>query len=321
MNTKIAIIDDDKRVRKVLRIHLQKAGYEVVEGEDAEVGLKLLNEYREKIDVVICDLKMPKVSGLELLDEIKRRFPALPVIVLTGLIELKTAAEVIKRGAFEYLIKPVKREELLATIENALAEKNAAKSEFGPLLEKQLKFQVDVVNAVEMKDPFRRSHSRRVSQYAVSIARSLSLSEEMVKMVEYGALLHDIGLIGISDYLLQQKGALSREEQKQIQAHPEVGAHLIGDLYCTPIISMILSHHERFDGTGYPGRLKGEAIPLPARIVSIADVFDAITNERPFRKAMPKEKALSTLMEDNGKAFCPDVLHVFLSILNHSNGL
>jgi response regulator RpfG family c-di-GMP phosphodiesterase len=318
MNTKIAVIDDDWRVRKVLRIHLQKAGYEVVEGEDAESGLTLLSVHPEKIDVVICDLKMPKISGLELLDEIKRRFPALPVIVLTGLIELKTAADVIKRGAFEYLIKPVKREELLATIEGALAERRVDEQEFGPLLEKQLKFQVGVVNAVEMKNPFRKSHSRRVSQYAISIARSLSLSEGMVKMVEYGALLHDIGLIGISDSLLQQKGALSREEQKQIQAHPEIGAHLIRDLYCTPIINVILSHHERFDGTGYPGRLKGEAIPLPARIVAIADVFDAITNERPFRKAMPKETALSTLMADSGKAFCPSVLHVFLSILNHS---
>jgi len=278
---------------------------------------------------------MPEMDGLELLKRVKTMNPSMMVIMVTAYPEIDMAVEAMRLGAYDFIIKPadldlvvlsVKRalekkrleEELEAyhkNLEKLVEEKTAGLRQAYRILKKVHLDSVKVlVEAIDAKDPYTRGHSDRVKRMSLKIALHLGFNEEKMEILEYGALLHDIGKIGIRDQVLQKPGVLNSEEYEYIQEHPLIGIKILEGIdFFKDKIPMIRHHHEHFDGTGYPDGLVGEAIPLEARIITIPDAFDAMTSVRPHRGAMPLQHVLSELEKGKGKHFDPKILEIFLS--------
>lgn len=339
MNGKILVIDDEESILKLLRIQLGKAGYDVKPTKSGKEAFKILEKH--SFETIICDLKMPEISGVKVLEYIKKKYSTIPVIILTGFIEVDMAVEVMKKGAFDYIVKPVKKDEMIVTVEKAvnhkrLIEENLRLKEenlsYQNMLERKIEEtaieleqchnQADktVMNLVrvfsetlENKDPYKRGHVSRVSYYAKNIAKTFNFSEIDLKALEYSALLHDCGKIGIKGSILDKKGKLTEEEYDYIKKHPLIGEDMIKKAdFSKHIRETIRNHHERYDGQGYPDRLKGDYIALPARIIAVADAFDALTNARAFRGAMSTEQALFILEENRGSQFDPGIVDGFI---------
>ncbi len=339
MNGKILVIDDEEKILKLLRIQLSKAGYDVKETKRGKDAFRILKEH--SFETVICDLKMPEINGVEVLEYIKKKYNTLPVIVLTGFVEMDTAIEVMRKGAFDCLVKPVRKDEMIVTVEKAvnhkrLIEENLRLREENhscqEMLERKIKesavelersyTQSDktimalirvLSEALENKDPYKRGHVNRVSCYTKSIAKVFNFSKIDLKALEYSALLHDCGKIGIRGTILNKKDKLSEEEYDHIKRHPLIGEDIIKKVdFLRGISEPIRNHHERYDGQGYPDGLKENYIPFSARIIAVADSFDALTNVRPFREAMSTQQALSILKENRGSQFDPEIVDVFI---------
>ncbi len=339
MNGKILVIDDEDKILKLLRIQLSKAGYDVKETKRGKDAFRILKEH--SFETIICDLKMPEISGVEVLEYIKKKYDTIPVIILTGFVEVDMAIEVMKKGAFDFLVKPVKRDEMIVTVEKAinhkrLIEENLRLKEENRNYQEMLKRKVEenaiefeicykqseknIMNlvrilseALENKDPYKRGHSNWVSYYAQNIARVFNFSKIDLKALEYSALLHDCGMIGIRGAILNKKGKLSEVEYDHIKKHPLIGEDIIKKVDFLKLSrEPIRNHHEHYDGQGYPDGLKGEDIPFSARIIAVADSFDALTNGRPFRDAMSAQHALSILKENRGSQFDQKIVDVFI---------
>jgi len=261
--------------------------------------------------------------------------PGMMVIMMTGYPEIDMAVEAMRMGANDFLIKPVDLDLLVLSVKRALEKKKLEKEietyhqHLESLVEKrtsklQEAYQVlkkahfDSVNAlagaIEAKDPYTRGHSDRVRKMSLNIGRRLDFSQERLENLEYGALLHDIGKIGIKDEILQKEGLLNSQEYQHIQEHPLIGAKILEGIdFFKEKIPMIRNHHEHFDGSGYPDGLVGEAIPIEARIIAVSDAYDAMTSMRPHRRVLPLQEVL--LQFEMGKAtqFDPDILEIFLS--------
>jgi putative nucleotidyltransferase with HDIG domain len=278
---------------------------------------------------------MPEMDGLELLKRVKTMNPNMMVIMVTAYPEIDMAVEAMRLGAYDFIIKPadldlvvlsVKRalekkrleEELEAyhkNLEKLVEEKTAGLRQAYRILKKVHLDSVKVlVEAIDAKDPYTRGHSDRVKRMSLKIALRLGFNEEKLEILEYGALLHDIGKIGIKDQVLQKPGVLNPEEYEYIQEHPLIGVKILEGIdFFKDKIPLIRHHHEHFDGTGYPDGLVGEAIPLEARIITIPDAFDAMTSVRPHRGAMPLQHVLVELEKGKGKHFDPKILEIFLN--------
>ncbi len=335
----IMVIDDDERIRKILTLQLEKAGYNVITVANGSDALELIGQV--DVDVVITDIRMPDITGDKILKYIKSHFPTIPVIMLTGVVDVETAVNIMKSGAYDYLVKPVKREELLVTVHRALQYRaivlrNIRLQEENLRYQKELEQKVrertrelaralahlrevhmDTVkilaSAIEEKDPYMRGHSNRVRILAAEMARKLGYKEMEIERIEYGALLHDIGKIAIDQRILDKPGPLTEEERKIIQEHPVIGERIISKVsFFADIAPMVRWHHERWDGLGYPDGIKGENIPVPVRILNLVDAFDAMTSDRPYRKALPIDRVLEIIKEERGKQFAPDMVDLFL---------
>lgn len=339
MNRKILVIDDEEKILKLLRIQLSKAGYDVKEAKSGKEAFSMLK--KQTFETIICDIKMPGISGVEVLEYIKKKHNTIPVIILTGFIEVDMAVEVMKKGAFDYIVKPVKKDEMIVTVEKAvnhkrLIEDNLRLKEENRSYQKMLESKIeesaielercynqsdetimDLVRvfseALENKDPYKRGHVNRVSFYAKSIAKVFNFSKKNLEALEYSALLHDCGKICMRGSILNKEGKLLEEEYAHIKKHPLIGEDIIKKAdFLKHISKPIRSHHERYDGYGYPDGLKEDCIPFFARIIAVADSFDAITNVRPFRGAMSTEQAILILEENRGSQFDPEVVDVFI---------
>ncbi len=336
----VLIIDDDEKVRTILRVHLDKAGYRSSEAENAEMAYKILEE--DSFEVVICDIR--RVDGIKILEHIKKEYETLPVIMLTGSADVNTAVEVMKKGAVDYLTKPIKKDELLIALERAAQHKRLLEEEVAVRVSmlkeleeaakeskertteleqaysqlKQANFDMvkALSGAIEAKDPFTKGHSYRVSQLSLEIARRLSflnLSEEKMEILEYGSLLHDVGKIGIKEEILKKPGRLSEREYAHVKRHPIIGEEIIRSVEIfRPGLPLIRNHHEHFDGRGYPDGLKGKEINIFARIIAVPDSFDAMTSDRPYRKARTVEEALREIKRVRGTQFDPQIVDVFI---------
>ncbi len=335
----IMVVDDEERVRRVMKIQLERAGYNVITVGDGRQAMELLGQV--DVDVVITDIRMPRVTGDQILRYVKTHAPTVPVIMLTGVVDVETAVSIMRSGAYDYLVKPVKRDDLLVTIHRALQYRNIVIRNI-QLQEENIRYQreleqkvrertrelaralahlrevhMDTVrvlaSAIEEKDPYMRGHSNRVRILSAEMARKLGYKEMEIERIEYGALLHDIGKIAIDQRILDKPGPLTDEERRIIQEHPIIGERIISKVsFFADIAPMVRWHHERWDGLGYPDGIKGENIPLPVRILSIVDAFDAMSSDRPYRKALPLEKVLDILKSERGKQFAPDMVDLFL---------
>lgn len=306
---RILLVDDEKVVRKSLSLYLTRVGFTV---DEADNGL-MAQEFLEKDDyfLVFTDITMPQMNGLDLLMYINSLERDIDVVMITGHMNIDYAINAIKKGAFDYLKKPFLLENVHATILRVL-EKQALKRksmELELLKERQriesknlTEFMIMLANIIDAKSPYTREHSERVSEFSVLISREIGLSGEEINLIGLGAKLHDIGKLATPDYILNKAGPLTDEEYDVIKMHPGKGAELVEPISSLAgIMDIVHYHHENLDGTGYPNGLKGEEIPLFARIVKIADYWDAITSKRPYRDPIPVEKAMEMLSSEAGR--------------------
>ena len=330
----ILIVDDDRQVRDVLHQIFLSAGYACHLAEDGPHGLDVFTAVRPAL--VVTDLKMPGMSGVELLQRIRHTDQDAAVIVLTGAADVKTAIESLKLGAHDFIMKPVNVEELLIAADRALERREllVERRAYHELLEHRVEQATRELSAAyhELEDTYRstlealgsaldtrdigtEAHSRRVHGYALATARAYGVAPGMLRDLAHGVLLHDIGKIGIPDAILHKPGPLTPEEWAIMRTHPEIGKRLIERIpFLRGAVPIVYSHHEKWDGSGYPRALKGEDIPLGARIFAVVDAFDAMTFDRPYSKAVPFEAAKAEISRCAGTHFDPAVVRAFLQV-------
>jgi response regulator RpfG family c-di-GMP phosphodiesterase len=317
------IVDDEPRLRQIL-LHLMRAdGFRCVEAANGIEALAQLE--RSPVTLVMTDMEMPKMGGTELLRQVRAKYPDVAVVMITGNTDVETAVGALGLGAMDYIVKPFQLEEVRARVRQALEKRRLIleNRDYQERLEERVRAQQHRLEelfvagvqslsaALEAKDPYTRGHSVRVASYSVLVAREFGLSPELIRQIELGGNVHDIGKIGVREEVLNKTGPLTPEEYDHIMTHPVIGwrilAPLLGD--APRALNIVRWHHERFDGKGLPDRLSGQGIPLEARIVAVADTLDAITSDRPYRAS---EKTLSMAVDElrrnGGSQFDPDVI-------------
>lgn len=321
------VVDDEPRLRRVLVHLLESDGFSCREaGSGVEAVLEL---ERQAVPLVISDLRMPNMDGFALLREIVSRWPDTAVVVVTAVADVTSAVTCLQLGALDYVGKPFNLDEVRARVRQALEKRRLRLElkEHQEHLEERVRQQARTIEelylggvealaeALEAKDAYLRGHSRRVSEYSIAIARQLGLAAGQIDTLSLGAHLHDIGKIGVREDVLHKAGPLTDAEYRHIMEHPVIGARILGPLLKDDpeVLAIVRSHHERLDGRGLPDGLAGDRIPPLVRIVTVADAFDAMTSERPYRHSLPVERALEELRNSRDTQFDPEVADAFLT--------
>jgi len=331
---RILVVDDDAAVRNVIGLLLKEEGYlpTLVENAEAALDLARADEY----PLVITDMKMPGKDGAWLRDRLHETRPETAIIMLTAYGDTEDAVESLHKGATDYLLKPPKVTDLVRAIERALSTRRLeqARQRYRTSLERRVRDRTAelqqalrdlettysttlwaLVAALDAREHELSNHSQRVVRYTLSIARRLGVPDQALPDIGRGALLHDIGKIGITDAILHKPGKLTDEEWVVMRTHPQIGYDILKAIpFLGSPADIVLAHQERFDGTGYPGKLAGMAVPLGARIFAIADTFDAITSDRPYRKKQGSEAARQEMIRCSGTQFDPACVEAFLTI-------
>ena len=328
MNYKIIAVDDEQGIVDSLSIFLKRSGYNFVGVTDPQEAIERVKN--EHFDLMILDFIMTPIHGDQVVEEIRKFNKELYILLLTGHKDLAPPLDTIRRLDIQgYCEKSDKFDQLLLLIESgikSIAQMNEIKKiniQLSDTYEKLEQAYLDSIQTlrytVEAKDPYTRGHSDRVSLYSVLIGKYLGLSEKDLKTLEIGGLFHDIGKIGVPDAILRKETKLTDDEYSEIKNHPAIGAHILSSAEIfKDIIPIVKHHHEKYDGNGYPGRLKGDEIPYLARIAAIADTFDAMTSKRTYRDALPLETVIAEFERCRGTQFDPKLDDVFLDILkNH----
>lgn len=311
MSGKVLFVDDEEQILNSLERLFADTGIEVLRAGSAAEALPLFD--REEIGVVVSDNMMPGMRGLDFLGELKTIAPQTVKILMTAYADLSTALEAINRGeVYRFVVKPWDNDELLATVGQALNRYRTLTA----LAREDEAILHSLAQTIELKDPYTKGHCARVASYALMIAAELGLSAVQSKDIRYGSWLHDCGKIGVPEAILSFGGPLSNRDFDTMKKHPAWGAEVARQARLAPtVIDVILRHHERFDGQGYPDGLAGEAIPLAARIVAVADIYDAITSERPYRRAFPWLRGIEILQSMKGGALDPALVDTFVTAL------
>jgi response regulator RpfG family c-di-GMP phosphodiesterase len=323
----VLIVDDDRQVREILHEIFLSHGFRCQTATDGQEALELFRTNRPPL--IFTDVKMPRMDGVAFLKAAREIDPDAAFVVLTGLGDVKIAIESLKLGAHDFIVKPVNIDELLIAAERALERRELLmeRREQQALLEQRVAEATQELHevyrltlealgsALDTRDVGTESHSRRVHGYSLTLARAHSVPPHELKDLEHGVLLHDIGKIGIPDRILLKQGPLTPDEWRTMRTHPEIGKRLIEKIpFLRGAIPIVYHHHERWDGTGYPLGLAGEAIPLGARIFAVADAFDAMTFDRPYSKAITLEAARQEIQRCSGSHFDPAVVATFCSV-------
>ncbi|HDP26285.1 MAG TPA: response regulator [Deltaproteobacteria bacterium] len=311
MAGQILFVDDEQHVLDLISSIFAEKGIEILTACDASEALDLVHTH--EIAVMVADNHMPGMQGMELLTKVKSLSPDTVKILMTGFADLETALEAINRvEVFRFVVKPWENSQLIALVEDALKRYGLIKS----IIRGDDATMRSLVHALELKDPYTRGHSERVAKYALLIAEKLSLSPHISTAIRYGSWLHDCGKIGVAESILNNEGPLDDAEIHIVHNHPLWGADVARQARLSGIIvNIILAHHERYDGKGYPAGLRGEEIPVEARIVAVADIYDALTTKRPYRNAYHGSKALEMLESMKGNVLDPELVDVFSCII------
>jgi putative two-component system response regulator len=307
----VLVIEDEPTQRELLTRVLEREGYGVLGIADGEIGLRAVIEHAPQM--VLLDLNLPRIDGFEICRRLRADplTATLPVIVITAHTAMEDMVAALDAGADDFLAKPVQQTELLARMRSAMRLRRAITS-----LERATQIVAALANAVEAKDVALVHHCRWLAHHAARVGAQVGLRGEDLEGVAYGALLHDVGKIGVPEHLLRKEGPLSDEEWGVMRRHPEIGERICQPLQASRAFAPIIRHHhERFNGRGYPDGLRGDAIPLGARIVAIADAYEAMIHGRPYQPAFDHANASAELMRHRGGQFDPDLVPIFLDEL------
>ncbi len=332
---RILVVDDEEPIREIISSMLSAAGYKTRQACSGMEALAILNSTGE-FELMLSDLMMAEMDGIALLDRSKEKYPDMPVIMVTAQHDISIALATIRNGAYDYLLKPFEREQLLNIVARALEHRRlkldnrayqsnleslvAARTEQLRQAMTDLERSYDITlealgDALDLKDAETEGHSKRVTAFTIAIARAMGLSGEKIRVIARGAFLHDIGKMAIPDKILLKPGALTPEETRIMREHCFRGYQMLKKIpFLSEASEIVYAHQERFDGTGYPRGLQGEEIPVGARIFSVADTLDAITSDRPYRAARGISVARDEVERYAGTQFDPDVARVFLEM-------
>ncbi len=333
---RILVVDDEEPIREIVCSMLIAGGkYDCVQAGSGEEALALL-ESGDEFALMLSDLMMTGMDGLALLERAKERVPEMPVVMVTAVHDISVALAAIRNGAYDYLLKPFEREQLLATVRRALenrrlkTENRAYQTNLESLVEartqqlhntmRNLERSYDITlealgDALDLKDAETEGHSKRVTAFTIAIAKHMGLSDKDIRVIARGAFLHDIGKMAIPDAILRKPGALNQDEIAIMREHCYRGYQMLRKIpFLSEASDIVYAHQEKYDGTGYPRGLKGDQIPLGARIFSIADTLDAITSDRPYRPAQSLTAARDEIQRWAGRQFDPEVVRIFLAM-------
>jgi putative nucleotidyltransferase with HDIG domain len=332
---RILVVDDEDAIREIVCSMLSAANYKT---QQASSGLKALDILAagEEFELMLSDLMMADLDGIGLLEKTKETYPDMPVVMVTAVHDISVALAAIRNGAYDYLLKPFEREQLLATVRRALEnrrlkmENRRYQTELESLVDARteqlqkamtnLERSYDITlealgDALDLKDKETEGHSRRVTAYTIAMARAMGLARDQIAVIARGAFLHDIGKMAIPDAILRKPGKLDPEEVTIMREHAYNGYQILKKIpFLTEAAEIVYSHQERYDGTGYPRGLRGKEIPLGARLFSVADTLDAMTSDRPYRPAQTLAAARNEIKIFSGKQFDPEVVQVFLDM-------
>lgn len=315
----ILVVDDDTMVLNALRRTLTNSAWKVVTASCGAQALEVLAQ--QPIALIISDQRMPEMSGLKLLTEVKSSYPEIVRIILTGYTEMEVVVKAINQGeVYRFFTKPWNSAELIATIREVLQQRQSGRALISSYSDQLSRANLETVmalaEAIELKDHYTKGHCSRVRDYSLRMALALNLSKNQCRDLVYASLLHDCGKIGVSENVLNIAGPLTDEQYREVQRHPILGFDMTCKIdYLRPASIIIRQHHERWDGTGYPDRLKAQTISLGARIVAVADTFDAMTSSRPYRRALDFNVAIQELLDNRGQQFDPELVDLFVSLL------
>ena len=332
---RILVVDDEDSIREIVSSMLASANYQCRQAASGLEALALLDS-GEEFELMLSDLMMAGMDGIGLLERTKERYPDMPVVMVTAVHDISVALTAIRNGAYDYLLKPFEREQLLNTVRRSLEnrrlklENRAYQSNLESLvqqrteqlrqalsnLEKSYDYTLEALgDALDMKDAETEGHSRRVTAYTIAIARAMGIPKEQIAVIARGAFLHDIGKMAIPDAILRKPGPLTPEEVGVMKEHSFRGYNMLKRIpFLQEAAEIVYSHQEKFDGSGYPRGLKGHEIPLGARIFSIADTLDAIRTDRPYRPGRPLSVAKKEISDWSGRQFDPEIVEVFLAM-------
>jgi len=340
---RILIVDDEQTVRRLLKERLSVEGYHCREAASAAQALEELRN--DAISLVLLDINMPGKSGVELLPELRASFPDTAVVMATAISDAGIAVRCMKNGAYDYVTKPFSLDDVLLSVERALERRRLElevrdyrqhleqmveqrTEELRQAISKIKLSSLDTIHrlshAAEYKDQDTGTHIKRIGRCSACLASRLGLSDAEVESILYAAPMHDVGKIGVPDHILLKPGKLDPDEWSVMKQHTTIGAQILqgSDAEFIKMAEVIaLTHHEKWDGTGYPRGLKGTEIPLPGRIVAIVDVFDALVMERPYKKPFSPEESLGVIREERGRHFDPEVVDALLAIENEISGI
>jgi putative nucleotidyltransferase with HDIG domain len=331
--THVLVVDDDAAVRQAIVVLLREEGYACTPADGAQAALDLLAA--EQHPLVITDMRMPGHDGMWLLERIREEYPETAVIMLTAFSDTEAAVDCLRKGAVDYLLKPPRVTNLVRAVERALSRRRLelARQKYQRSLEQRVREKTAelsaalreietayantlnaLVAALDAREHETSDHSQRVVRYTLAVAKRLGIADTDVPDLSRGALLHDIGKIGVPDAILLKPGKLTPEEWVEMRKHPQTGFTILQPIpFLAAPAEIVLAHQERVDGGGYPRGLTGDQIPIGARIFSIADTFDAITSNRPYRRSASVEAARAEIQRCSGVQFDRACAEAFLS--------
>jgi putative nucleotidyltransferase with HDIG domain len=331
---KILIVDDEEAIREVVATLLTAQGYHCTPCANAQQAIDTLRE--SSADLLLSDLVMPGMDGLKLIETVRSFDRDIPVIMVTAMHDISTAIEAIRRGAYDYILKPFEKDQLFMSVRRALEhrrlvlENQRYQSDLEKLVEErtaQLSSALEdleqsydytleaLAGALDLKDAETEGHCQRVTALTIVMARAMNVGEADLRQIARGAFLHDIGKMAIPDSILRKPGPLTPEETDVMRTHCDIGFKVLERIpFLKDASEIVLSHQEKYDGTGYPRGQRGDEIPLGARIFAVADTLDAMISDRPYRKALPLQTAKDEIQRHAGSQFDPKVVEVFLSL-------
>jgi putative nucleotidyltransferase with HDIG domain len=332
---RVMVVDDEEAVRSVVAALLARCNYAITLVESADEALARLQQDPD-YDLILSDIMMPGTHGLTLLDHIGMDYPGLPVVMCFAVNDVHVATNAFRRGAFDYLLKPFERAEIEDVVmrgvehgrlrkQNATYRENLeaiVRARTGRLrstmqdLERSYDITLEAMgDALDLRDHETEGHSKRVTAYTITLARAMGLASDDLRVIARGAFLHDIGKIATPDAILLKRGRLNAEETSIMREHCERGYEMVRKItFLREAAEIVYTHQEQFDGNGYPRGLRGDEIPLGARIFAIADTFDAMTSDRPYRKRTSVAHAIHEISRGAGTQFDPQIVEVFLTI-------